>query len=602
MLRLYALSVLVVVTCSACGGGGSSDGGSETTTAQVSDHSLLTVSGSFPELSEPPANNQLMTSCLTASAAPVGTITGTVQYERVPIHSDGLDYFDIRTLPARGVVVQAVDAPSGSCTSTVVATSLTNGNGEYGLSVADDRPVCIEVRAQLYREGSAGAAGWDVQLVDNTNDQAPYYLVDNAPASPAANPQRHLLAASGATRGFSTYHGPRAAAPFAILDSICEAIDTVLSTDATLQLPLLKINWSEHNTPADGAVEEGDVGGAFYQEIRYLDGQGNITAYDRNIFLLGDEDSNTDEYDPHVINHEFTHYLTAVLSRFDAPGGDHFSGDRLDPRLALEEGMADAFAAITLDGDNPVIDDGRVYKDSLGLNQDFTFRFPIDRNFTGSYGWYSESTVYSSIYNAYDSNNSGDDVLTLGVTPILSVLRSNSYKQSDALITLFTYFNHLKQQTGQDYAIDLLLAAESIDAVGDDFGSGESSGDNDVAGRPDVDPVYLQLEKDVSLQVCSNDQFGVGNKLSNSRFIRFDPLRDGQYELTVFPENRGRPVVQVYKQGNEIAAAQSSARGAPVSLDVNVAGEVVIVVADYDNVRTDGAAPGRYCFDVKAIR
>lgn len=594
----YLLVLLVSIACGGGGGSSSSSSASPAPGTTTVNGTLGADSGSFPELLQAPANNSSMLSCQTNTAVAASTISGTIFYQRVPITNNGLDYNGIQDLPARGVVVQAVDAPAGTCTSSIVATTLTNGSGEYGLDVPVDQPVCIEVRAQLFRFGGNGGAGWDVQVVDNTNEQAAYYLVDNTPASPADQPVRNLLAGAGVIAGFGDYTQPRAASTFAILDSICEALDLVVNADADAQLPLLKVNWSENNTAADGNAEEGDVGGAFYRRTFYLDGSGNAVATDQDIFLLGDANSNTDEYDPHVINHEFGHFLTSVLSRVDAIGGEHSLGDHLDPRVAFDEGLADAFAAITLDGSNPVVAQGSVYKDSLGNQQQLTFKFAIDRNDYTSAGWYSETSVYSTIYNAYDATDGVYDSLSLGFPPLLNVLASSDYQNSDAMLTLFSFFHVLKEQRSEDLAIDRLLSAESIEPVTDAFGSGETVGNNDVAGSQDVENMYLTLSQGIPLQTCSNNQFGLYNKLSNAQFLRFNPANIERYYFQVDPVSNGRPTIDVYRRGQRIAHAEAAERGDSVSADTVVQGEVVVIVSDYDNATLDSNAPGRYCFDV----
>jgi len=73
---------------------------------------------------------------------------------------------------------------------------------------------------------------------------------------------------------------------------------------------------------------------------------------DGNLYILGDADSDTDEYDDHVIIHEWGHYFEQSFSRADSIGGPHGSGDRLDIRVAFGEGWGNAFSAIATD--NPI--------------------------------------------------------------------------------------------------------------------------------------------------------------------------------------------------------------------------------------------------------
>ena len=68
----------------------------------------------------------------------------------------------------------------------------------------------------------------------------------------------------------------------------------------------------------------------------------------QHIALLADLTEDTDEFDQHVIAHEFGHYIEYNFSRADNIGGSHGLGDKLDPRVAFGEGFGYAFAAIVL--------------------------------------------------------------------------------------------------------------------------------------------------------------------------------------------------------------------------------------------------------------
>ena len=83
--------------------------------------------------------------------------------------------------------------------------------------------------------------------------------------------------------------------------------------------------------------------------------------------MLGDENVDTDEYDQHIVAHEFQHFLEDRISRSESPGGPHSPGDQLDLRVAFSEGFANAFSAMVLD--DPV------YRDSLGSPQGQGFSF-----------------------------------------------------------------------------------------------------------------------------------------------------------------------------------------------------------------------------------
>ena len=193
--QLPLLSLAALLT--ACGSGSGSGSGGGTS------NDVFGSAAGFPALAALPANNQAMVSC--KSQAPVSadsSITGVVQYQRVAITDNGLDYSAITDLPARGIIVQAVAASGNACTENVVATTLTNSLGQYGLNVPANQPVCVEARAQLYRDGVFGAAAWNVEVVDNTNARAAYYLSDQGViATPDELGVRNLLAGAGTEVG-----------------------------------------------------------------------------------------------------------------------------------------------------------------------------------------------------------------------------------------------------------------------------------------------------------------------------------------------------------------------------------------------------------------
>ena len=87
--------------------------------------------------------------------------------------------------------------------------------------------------------------------------------------------------------------------------------------------------------------------------------------------MLGAADNDTDEYDQHVVAHEFQHFLEDQVSRSDTPGGPHSLDERLDMRVAFSEGFANAFSAMVLN--DPV------YRDSFGASQGQVYRFDVEQ-------------------------------------------------------------------------------------------------------------------------------------------------------------------------------------------------------------------------------
>lgn len=254
------------------------------------------------------------------------TISGTATYDNVPHNTstNGLNYNLISQDPIRGATIQVLQGNS------VIATSKTDSNGQYSFELNSNTEVKIRVRAELLQTGSPG---WDTTIVDNTNNGAIYVLDSSVFSTGSSNQTRNLNAASG--WGGSSYTSTRAAAPFHILDRVYETIMKLEVVDSSINLPELKINWSVNNVAQSGDRSQGQIGTSFYSN--------------GEIFLLGAANSDTDEYDGHVIIHEWGHYFEDKLARSDSIGGSHSGGDRLDMRVAFSEGFGNAWSGIITD-------------------------------------------------------------------------------------------------------------------------------------------------------------------------------------------------------------------------------------------------------------
>ncbi len=272
-------------------------------------------------------------------------VSGRVTFDRVPhLPGGGLDYNSIVQAPARGVQVEAIQQAG-----PILETAVTDANGNYSLTLPQNVLVTIRVRAQMKQDG---APSWDFRVLNNTSGDALYTLNSSVFNTQTAPITLDLNAGSGWDPSLQTYGGVRAAAPFAILDSVYQAVQLVLTASPAIQLPALDINWSTFNRSSSNFnPANGDIVTTAY----FYDGIGA-----GEIYVLAEQDVDTDEYDQHVIVHEWGHYLEDQLGRTDSIGGSHSITARLDLRLAYSEGWSNAFSAMVL-GDP-------VYKDSLGAS------------------------------------------------------------------------------------------------------------------------------------------------------------------------------------------------------------------------------------------
>ena len=530
--RWLAQACLVVFLCAACGGGGGGgSGGAQSPQDDV-------------------------------------TVSGRITFDRVPHDpvTNGLDYPATRRDPVRAAIVEAVD--SGA---RVIATTATDDAGFYTVAVPANTQLTIRAKAQMLQ---AGRPGWNFRVVDNTRNGALYALESGSFNSGSQGATRNLRADSGWDG--SRYSGTRAAGPFAILDTVYESLQLALSVDPAIRFSPLDLNWSPLNHSSDSFNPSA--------------GEIITTAYFFNtsppaIYILGDEDVDTDEYDPHVLAHEWGHYFEHTLGRTDSPGGSHSIFGILDPRLAFSEGWSNALSGMVT-GES-------LYQDSAGSQQSQAFAFDLESNSTFNAGWYSESSVHSILYDLFDDVADGVDSVALGFGPIYRIL-TGELADTEAVTSLFSFIPSLKaDQPALAANIDLIV--EGQDIVSSDMDIWASTETND-AGNADVLPVYTSGQVDgPSVNVCSIARFGTFNGLSVSRFIRFQVPSAGRYRIDALGPAGSDPDLVLYDQGF-LAVFDSEVNGretANVQLD---AGAHVLEIYEYVNLDTPAA--GRTCFDV----
>lgn len=424
------------------------------------------------------------------------TISGQVTFDKVPHNNNfrGLNYDAITQEPARGVVVQAVDA-----SGTVLETDVTDENGNYDVSVSSNTEVRIRVRSELQR--SSGAT-WDIQVLDNTSGNAIYVLNGSLASSGASNSQRNLNAGSG--WGGSSYTGTRAAAPFSILDAVYETVTDIVDVDPDVNFPQLQILWSTRNVPTSGNVADGEIGTSSYTRSNGIP----------TIRILGDENNDTDEYDIHVVVHEFGHYFEDQLARSDSPGGSHSLSNRLDARLAFGEGWGNAFSGMILD--DPV------YRDSLGSEQQSGFAFSVETDLTpGSAntrdpGWFNEASIQQILYDIYDSTDDGPDTISGGLAPFYNAFTDPNYINNPDFTTIFTFADRIRSEPTIDAsALDALLSAEDINGSGS-----RGVGEVNNGGVAQSLPVYKTASQGGgAVTVCSTAINGDTNKHGVREYI-----------------------------------------------------------------------------------
>lgn len=479
-------------------------------------------------------------------------LSGQLQYEYVPYDqsNDGLDYSKITSRPIRGARVLLLDAANDAILEETTSTN----EGKYSF----DWSGSPNVKVWVYAETVAPA----IVIADNTTLDAKYVL-ESAEIVTDSPKTLDLVAGSGWTG--NSYGKTRQSAPFTILDAAYTAAKRFMDEGKPApSFPKLEINWSVENRPEDGSLSLGQIGTSFW------DGS--------EIYILGKADVDTDEFDTHVIVHEWGHSFEQFISRSDSQGGGHGFGDVLDPRLAFSEGFCNALSGIILDPDT-------VYTDSSGMRQHDGFWDDVDENDTSAAikpGWYSETTVQNIVFDLYDSDKNGVetfDKVALGLPGIYEAM-TGGLKTTSALTTLFPFVTTIKTNHADAVsAIDTLVTyhgnsgAFGIDPIKDEWGTNETHGGDE----PNAIPVYVGMKMGDSktLTLTGGLDWAL---LGQNRFLRFT----GTGASVNVTSTSGEDVdIYVYRRGVEVGSSATTGGNESVKLSTQSGDEYVINVQGY---------------------
>jgi len=546
------------------------------------------------------------------------TVSGFVRYEFPPPNDNcsGLDLAAPLTRPVRGATVQLINAGTG----TQIASTVSSDTGAYSFSnVAFNTMVQIRVPAELKQ---AGNPGWDVEVRDNfvaggsdngvfppagLSTRAIYRLDGSSFNTGTANVSRNLTATLGWVGG--SYTEPRAAAPFAILDTIYSMMQFVRATDANAHFGPLDAFWSVNNVSAAGDVDitAGELStSSYYPSIDSL-------------FILGDDASDTDEFDDHIVAHEWGHYFEDTLSRSDSPGGSHFLGESLEATLAFSEGWGYAIAAMGLN-DPVYCDTGRPGTSGRFVDLD------AETAGFGVQGWFNEVSILTFLYDLWDTNADGTDNDSVGFTPIYEVMTGPQIF-TEGFTTLFAFATELRTSVGMpgEGLIDSQLDRENV-VFGDDLDIWATNEDN-VAGLPalivqDLMPLYVDYVADSPpVNICANSYLdGLdrhGNNIGEDRYLRITVPFDDEYDVSVItttptpptadPNDRDQSDPDIYI----IRGSTSEFVGSGSTADENMeptfrtsmllAGETYAAIVEewrFDDSEASISFPQQICFDV----
>jgi len=557
------------------------------------------------------------------------SVSGVVRYEFVPAGStvtasgefpcQGLDFAATVPRPIRGATVQLLDASESE-----IARTVSGDDGSYSFSgVPSNTDVRLRVRAELKKTGSPG---WDVEVRDNVVDpddanppplsSRPLYAIVSDFNTGSGDVTRNLTAQTGWDG--NSYSDARAAAPFSILDAIYTAMKLVLSADPDASFAPLDAFWSINNTSSGTSidVDSGELTTSFYSRDR------------DSLFLLGDASLDTEEFDHHVIVHEWGHYFEDNFSRTDSIGGPHGVGDLLDSRLAFGEGWASALAGMALD--DPIYCDTGPPGTTLGL-----LALGLEDGFYDAQGWYDEVSVLRFIYDLWDTtNNLLDDVTgneivgaepdngSIGFAPIYEVM-VGPQAFTDTFTNIFSFASELRSMLPPEEQafLDSQLVREDMTPGFDKWGVGElNDASPDGQQSRDVLPLYVDMPVDGTVvNICSNDDYdgaGDGNKLATYRYLRLDVPASSRFDVLIVTtttdqlppddpadeRDQSDPDLFIFRDG-QVAAFGNSGEANREAFTTAVLAGPDTYVADllefrYADPDSPTDFPTRMCFDV----
>ncbi len=473
------------------------------------------------------------------STSPV-TLSGTVTYESVPNASGALQYADITAKPVRGAYVEVLDASGNQ----LVVTS-TDDSGGYAVSVPGNTSVVVRVRAQLTRPGPG--ASWDVTVRDNTRSNAIYSMQSSAFSTGTSALTRDVRAGSG--WGGSSYTSERVSGPFAVMDTVYTAMQKVVSVAPATAFPALKVFWSVNNTNASGSVALGQIGTTFF--IARSSGA--------EIYVLGKENVDTDEFDTPVVAHEWGHYYQASFSRDDSTGGEHATSDLVDRRLAFSEGWGNAWSGIALGRSN--------YVDSGGPGQSQGTNLDLSKGPPSNPGWFRETSIQSIFWNLNQQ---------VGFKPIHDTMTSALFRGGVPVTSIHPFtavFN--VASPGSASVLASLLTGQNISAAANDA-YGDQEGNN--GGVSIAVPMYKPAATGgASTQACvtnAADPRRDGNKLGSFAYLTFSVPTSRSYQFGITPPAGASASAAIY-QGGVVSRN-------PGSVNLS-AGAYVLVINDLNN-------------------
>jgi hypothetical protein len=479
-------------------------------------------------------------------------VCGKVTYDFVPsVYDPGtetgtLDFAHAVQKPVRNGTVRVYQG------ATLVGSGTTDESGSY------DVPFTPSGSGALVVAALSETTNPPIVVQDNTDGGVTWAIT--APIG-TGKTVKNLRATHGWT-GSSYDPAQRAAAPFAVLDTMYTASHAFIAVRPAVAFPALAVNWSPLNEPGGSDPATGGIGTSHYN------------PNNNQIYILGKDGADTDEFDKEVIAHEWGHFFEHNLSRSDSPGGPHSAGDKVDPRLAFGEGYGDAIASMVLN--DPIYSDTFWSGSTLaGFGWDAEHVASTASDPTP--GVFSEMKVTELLYDLYDPANESFDQLALGLGPIYDVL-TGPEKTTDALTTLGSFIAGLRAQPGVDGAkLDALLAAHGVGPITTAFGAGDA----------DLTAIYTQIASFPAAPALTLRGGPAGYEYNKWEQVQFYVFTGNGNQVTVTASSAGDVGIRVYQAGDVVAESDATTSGTESVNGVTALGQrYVVVITGYSQFST----------------
>jgi hypothetical protein len=319
-------------------------------------------------------------------ADPIGTgasVTGKVQFEKVPVTNRGLQPAGARPTPADDVLVEAVEQG----TDAVLHQTQTRVDGSFSLSVPEGAAIRLRATSQDVLNSRI--------VRDGPDGKELYSVVGKSFKVKTSNKPQNLLARYDKGKGI--------AGAFNILAVIHRANRFVLGVEPGLSLGPAEVTWPSS-----------EVSGFDLEHSQ-------LTPVVLGRFgLHGDPKLDTDEFDDSVIAHEYGHFMEFQFSRTFTHGGPHGFTQALDPVVAWSEGWADFFSCAVLE--SPVYLDSHA-KSKLNRKSVTSFNLETNPAANTNPGYWMELTVGTALWDLLDGPADAGDSVTLPMAAIWSAFR-----------------------------------------------------------------------------------------------------------------------------------------------------------------------------------